>query len=393
MLADRRTLIALAAGHACADFCQGAVPALVPFLVHRRGLSFSDTGLLLLVMSFTSSLLQPAIGAWADRREANWMIPAGVAIGGAGIASVGFLHTLPPMLAAVAVAGLGIALFHPAGARRATQAAGDRPGSGLGIFAMVGSAGFTLAPALLTPSILLFGLRGTLIALPPTLVVATLLQKGGGPGPHPSSPLGGRARPSAVSLGSDRPRAFALLATVASLRAGTYFGLQGFLAAMLIDRLGVSTGTGNAALTVMLAAGAVGTLIGGRLADRYGNRFVLTGALAATPATIVLLQLAPSPAAAIPAAALCGLTVVGGYTSTVVLGQRLLPHHQTLAAGMTLGFAMGAGGITVAALGPLADGAGPAAALWVCAGLAAGGALLAHLLDAPERVASKLSFT
>ena len=45
MSRDRRALGLLAAGHACADLCQGAVPALVPFLVAERGL-FAQTGLL-----------------------------------------------------------------------------------------------------------------------------------------------------------------------------------------------------------------------------------------------------------------------------------------------------------------------------------------------------------
>ena len=37
---------------------------------------------------------------------------------------------------------------------------------------------------------------------------------------------------------------------------------------------------------------------------------------------------------------------------------------------MTLGFAMGAGGLTVAVLGPLADTAGAQAALWISGALA-----------------------
>ena len=49
----------------------------------------------------------------------------------------------------------------------------------------------------------------------------------------------------------------------------------------------------------------------------------------------------------------------------------MLPRRETFAAGMTLGFAMGAGGLTVALLGPLADSAGPQAALWMSGALAA----------------------
>lgn len=123
MSSGRRTLGTLAAGHACADLCQGAVPALVPFLVADRGLSYAQTGLLVLAMSVASSVLQPLVGLWSDRRGASWPVPAGVALAGTGIAALGVAGKFEQMAAAAAVAGLGVALFHPDGARRATGAA------------------------------------------------------------------------------------------------------------------------------------------------------------------------------------------------------------------------------------------------------------------------------
>jgi len=35
---DRRGLAMLASGHACADMAQGAIPALLPFLIDQRGI-------------------------------------------------------------------------------------------------------------------------------------------------------------------------------------------------------------------------------------------------------------------------------------------------------------------------------------------------------------------
>jgi len=357
---DRRQLAILACGHACADSCQGAVPALVPFLVLRGGMDFRATGVLVLVMSVASSLLQPLIGARADRSSMEWAAPTGIALGGLGIAALGVMDGFVPRVIAVAVAGLGVALFHPGGARRATRAAADRPGSGLGMFAVGGSIGFALAPALLTPSVLAFGLKGTLVALVPALAVAALLTR-----THDAPPM---TTPQAAP--SRLPPRFWLLISVSSLRAGAYFGLQAFLAAALIERLDVGTATANAALTVLLVAGGFGTYLGGRLADRYGYEQTLTVALAVTLPAVALIELSPSPALAFPAAGVAGIAVVAGYTSTVVLGQRMLPHRETFAAGMTLGFAMGAGGLTVAMLGLLADAAGPEAALWLSGALA-----------------------
>lgn len=382
-MTDRRRLMALAGGHACADFCQGAVPALVPFLVTRGGMDFKGTGALVLMMSITSSLLQPAIGARSDRAGMAWAVPAGVALGGIGIALLGVVDGFVPRLLAVALAGLGVALFHPAAARRATRAAGDRPASGLGVFAVGGSAGFALAPALLTPAVLVFGLPGTLIALAPAVVVAGLLVRA-----REDTPVGEAARPAPG--GPRVPRRFAVLVSVASFRAGAYFGMQAFLAAALISRFGVATATANAALTVLLVAGAGGTLLGGRLADRFGHERVLVTSLAITLPAVALIEVAPSPAFAFVAAALAGASVVGGYTATVVLGQRMLPQRETFAAGMTLGFAMGAGGLTVAALGPLADSAGPEAALWASGVLAAVAVVPAQRLRARAQEDARL---
>ena len=244
-MTDRRQLAALARGHACADFYQGAVPALVPFLVLRGGMDFKATGVLVLVMSIASSLLQPLIGARADRSGMAWAVPAGVALGGLGIGVLGVLDGFVARVIAVAVAGVGVALFHPGGAGRATRAAAGRPGSGLGMFAVGGSVGFALAPALLTPSVLAFGLNGTLVALIPALAVAALLTTTHDPPPTTTRQAGDTRLPGR----------FWLLISVSSLRAGAYFGLQAFLAAALIERLGVGTATANAALTVLLVAG------------------------------------------------------------------------------------------------------------------------------------------
>jgi len=377
----RRRLALLAAGHACADLCQGAIPALVPFLVADRGLSFTQTGLLVLVMSVTSSVVQPLVGLWSDRHGAAWPVPAGVALAGAGVAALGLVGSFGAATVATATAGAGVALFHPGGARAATEAPGGRrTANGLSVFAVGGSVGFALAPVLLTPAVLVAGLPGSAVVLVPTLAVAAALTRLPALAPPP-----GR---TAACASADRPGPFVLLTVVASLRAGAYFAALAFLAAALIARLGVSPATANAALTALLVTSAAGTLAGGRLADRVGHRAVIAGSLAATVLALAATLAAPTPALGVAAAALLGLVVAASYSATVVLGQELLSARPTLAAGTTLGLAIGAGGLVVAALGPVADAAGPAAALWVVAGLAALGALLSLGLPAPAAVTS-----
>ena len=104
--------------------CQGAVPALFPFLISQRGLSFGATSGLLVTMTVCSSVLQPLFGLIADRTTHSFFMPLGLVLAGAGVAVCGATSDYGLELAAVAVGGLGVGLFHPDAARRARAAAG-----------------------------------------------------------------------------------------------------------------------------------------------------------------------------------------------------------------------------------------------------------------------------
>ena len=294
-MTDRRELTILACGHASADFCQGAVPALVPFLVLRGGIDFKATGVLLLVMSIASSLLQPLIGARADRHSMAWAVPVGVALGGVGIAAVGVVDGFVSRMVAVTSPASAWRSF----IRAAPVSPPAPPLSGqAAAWACSPSAGVSASrsrPALLTPSVLAFGLNGTLVALIPALTVAALLT------------TTRDAPPKATSQAADSglPGHFWLLMSVASLRAGAYYGLQ-TLSRRCADRPSRSRHRHRQrrARRSCCVAGGFGTYLGGRLADRYGYERVLTIALALTLPAVALIELSPSPALALPAAAL-----------------------------------------------------------------------------------------
>src|SRR5256714_11144131 len=83
---DRRAMALLSSGHLATDFSNGALPALLPFLKDRFSLSYTAVGAVILASQASSSLIQPLFGMWSDRRGAMWLLPAGVALGGVGIA-------------------------------------------------------------------------------------------------------------------------------------------------------------------------------------------------------------------------------------------------------------------------------------------------------------------
>jgi FSR family fosmidomycin resistance protein-like MFS transporter len=379
---DRRGLAVLAAGHVCADTAQGAVPALLPFLIDQRGLSYSAATALLLVTSVGSSAIQPLFGLGSDRLALPWLMPLGVLLAGLGIALVGIVDSYVATAAAVAISGVGVAGFHPEGARFANQVSGERRGQGMSLFSLGGNAGFALGPILVTTLVLTLGLRGTvLLAVLPAIVAALIVHEL----PRLRAVAAEKSAHVARSLAEedrdpDDWNAFLRLGGVVALRSGVYFGLQAFVPLWFIHHLGTSEGSGNAALTAMLVAGAVGTFAGGRVVDRLGRRRLVVGSCALSVPLLALLVLAPSPWTAGVLTALVGFVIILTFSITVVMSQEYLPNRLGLASGVSLGLAIGVGGIVAALLGVIADAFGLRTVMWLIVAQAVPMVLLARTL-------------
>jgi hypothetical protein len=61
-----RLLGLLALGHLVIDTNQGSLPALLPYLKAVLGLTYTATGVIVLMANVTSSLIQPLFGFLAD---------------------------------------------------------------------------------------------------------------------------------------------------------------------------------------------------------------------------------------------------------------------------------------------------------------------------------------
>jgi FSR family fosmidomycin resistance protein-like MFS transporter len=366
---DRRSLAALSGGHCAVDLCQGAVPALLPFLIAERHYSYAAAGMLVLAATIGSSLVQPIFGALSDRLTLPWLMPVGPIVAGTGVALIGFAPSFALTLLVTLLSGLGVAAFHPEGARYANYASGDRRGTGMSLFSVGGNTGFALGPILVTPAVLLLGLHGTLILVVPPMIAAAVLA-------FELAHLNRRRRLAVQAeeakraeqpeAGADRWGPFARLGGVVALRSCVYFGLQTFVPIWFVHELGATKTLGNVALTAMLVTGALGTLVGGRLVDRIGRRPVLLGSVILQLPLLVILVLSGT-VAAVGVLALIGFVTIATFSVTVVMGQEYLPRRLGVASGVTLGLGIGIGGVGATALGVLADAAGLPAVMWTIA--------------------------
>ncbi len=358
------------------------MPALIPFLIAQRGYSFGAAGALLLVVTISSSIIQPIFGAVSDRLALSWLMPIGVFLAAIGVAGAGVTTTFPMTALAVGIGGIGIAAFHPEGARYANYSSGNRRGTGMSLFSVGGNAGFAMAPVLITPAVLAFGLSGTALVaiLPAVAAIALAIEL-----PHLKKRTAGAAE-KVATMGRENDRseddwgAFTRLSGLISVRAGVYYGLQTFAPVWLIHEYGLTEAGGNAALAAMLIAGACGTLVGGRIVDRVGRRRVLIGSTLAQIPLLLGFMLAPGGLVAGVLMAGIGFVTVMSFSVSVVMGQEYLPSRLGIASGVTLGLAIGMGGVAAAILGPVADHAGLASAMWAIALLPVASLVLALTL-------------
>ena len=369
-------MTALSAGHLATDFANGALPALLPFLVDRFGLSYTLAAAVMLASTASSSLVQPLFGAWSDRRGAIWLLPAGVALAGIGIALAAAAPAYWLVLLLVVVSGLGVAAFHPEGSKFAAYASGDKRASGMSLFSIGGNLGYALGPTATTPLVLALGLTGGLLLALPVLAVAAALLLAV---PYLSgfAPEAGRA---IAAGGKDRPGALALLLGVIAFRAVAWFGLITFVPLWEVS-LGHSKAHGAHLLSLMLLAGGLGTLAAGPLADRFGRRPVLLAACVATaPLILVYVVVGGIPGAI--ALALVGVSVIGTFGVTMVMSQEYLPSRIGMASGLSIGLSIGLGGIAAVGLGALADSVDLRAAMYAAAAAPLVAVALAALLPA-----------
>ncbi len=361
---DRRSVSLLSAGHFCIDICQGAVPAILPFLIVERHFSYAAAASLVLATSLASSVIQPLFGSLADRFAAPWLMPTGLIVAGLGLAGAGIAVDFWQIVVFMMISGIGVATFHPEAARWVNLVASQKRATGMSLFSLGGNLGFATGPLLTTTLLLVFGLPGTAFLLLPLVIISLALILSF---PRFLSYYKPRSHgdKKTTSSGTDAWGAFSLLTVAVICRSIVFYGINTFLPLYWIAVFHQSKSVGSLALTILLLTGAIGTIISGRVADRYGRRIVvLIGFALLAPIILAFVTLGTlnMPLAFVLLLPL-GLGLFLPASVMIVMGQEYLPSYVGTASGVTLGLAVSVGGIVTPFFGHIADLYGVHAAL------------------------------
>jgi MFS transporter, FSR family, fosmidomycin resistance protein len=351
-----RRLGVLSFGHFVSDLYQGAIPALLPYLVLAHDLSLANASLMVLAFTVTASVTQPGFGWLADKREISWLAPLGLVVCGGAFALIMLTSDLLLHIILACICGGGNAAFHPQAARDVTRLLDHRPSFAISIFMVGGQGGFAIGPLVIAIVLNSFGRGGAALLLLPALIAAGMVFQW-----HASALKGATSTdgvPAPEPAGSNDWTAFSILMGIVLIWSVVSVGTYSYLGLYWTLELGQSAASANFALTAMLIAGVMGMVGGSWLADRSGAVTVVGTGFALSVAALVLVMIAASPGPALIAAIVLGICVYSPFAVIVVLGQRFLPGSTGMASGVTMGLSMSIGGLAAPGLGAVADTAG-----------------------------------
>ena len=371
-----KVLLLLSSGHLVTDLYQGALPVILPFLKAKLLLSYTATGTILLVGTLTSSIIQPLFGYLSDRREKPLLLPLGCLCAGAGLSMLALPSSFALVLPLVVLSGLGIASYHPEGFRTAHFFTGEKRVTGMSIFSVGGNLGFAIGPLLALFVVRTWGFESLpVLAAPAVLFAVTILLSW-----HmiviPRSGAHAAAAAKQDAPGAARWLSLCVLIGVVVMRSWIQVGLLTYIPFYFIDHLKGDILQAGTLVTTFLTGGAIGTLAGAPLADRWGHkRYLVLSMLLSS--LLMPLFFVTEGVLLFAVLGLLGMILISTFSVTIVMAQHLIPQGLGVASGLMAGFAIGTGGICVTLLGVVADHFGVPAALQAVMALPVIGLLLA----------------
>ncbi len=378
-----KVLLLLSCGHMVVDIYQGALPAILPFVKENLGLSYTVTGMILIVGNIASSVVQPLFGFLSDKKEKAFLLPLGVFLAGAGFSLLATTQNYLVILLLVAVSGLGIASYHPEGFKTARFFTGEKMATGMSVFSVGGNAGMALGPIVALSIVNYFGFSSlpwmVLPSLAFTVAIIALRKTVAIPKVEASA-----ASKAPLQKPEGAHRALFIIICVIIMRTWTQMGLMTYIPFYHINFLKGDPVVAGKLVSMLLVGGVFGTLAGSPLADRWGHRFWLRLSMLGSAVLFPFIFYFQG-FMLLATVTLLGMILISTFSVTVVMGQNLLPRNLGVASGLLVGFAIGAGGIGVTLLGVIADHFGVPFALKCIGTLPVAGFLISLMLQYPVR--------
>lgn len=352
-------LLMVSLGHLLNDMFQAVIPAIYPMIKESLGLSFMQIGAITLTNQVTSSLLQPVVGYFSDKHPRPYGLVVGMCFTLTGLLLLSFAESFPLVLLSVAFVGVGSSVLHPESSKVARLASGGAKGMAQSIFQIGGNVGRAFGPIAVALIVVPHG-QGSIrwIALFAVVAIWVLAKICSWYKKQLEVYGCGKSQFDVEndSRLSKHQIVVALLVLLILVFSKNFYtaNIQSYLTFYMIDKFGLSVTASQYVLFAFLVSTAIGLLIGGKLGDIYGRKYVIWVSILGSSPFALLLPYCDLTWTII-LVILVGMVMSSAMPAILVYGTELLPGNVGMIAGAFFGLSFGLGGIGSAVFGWLAD--------------------------------------
>lgn len=361
---DTRGTLTVAGAHFAHDLYSAFLGPLIPAVQEKLAVPLFVASLMVPAQRLPS-VVQPLIGAWADRTSKRWFVILSPGVAALSISAVGLAPNVALILLLLFVSGLAAAAFHAPAVALMGEYGGLRVGRAMSFFMFGGDASRAIGPLVITAAISWFTLEGSFVVLVFGVAASIILfftidttasdqaaqqRRGNGVAVRPL--LRARSRMITGLFGS-------------SFMVVFYTAPFNYLLVAYLQDIGHTSWYSGLALSLFFGAGAIGGMAGGTLSDRLGRRNVIAGSLLLTaPILYLFLTFAETSVVALVFVVLGGIVGMANRPIQLALAQDLLPEARAQMSGFMLAFNFVVASLVTLGVSGLSDLIGLTTVMW-----------------------------
>ena len=361
---DQRGTLTVSGAHFAHDLYSSFLGPLIPAVQEKLGVSLFVASLMIPAQQMPS-IIQPFVGAWADRTSKRWFVVLAPAVAALAVSSVGLAPHVGLIVLLLIASGLASAAFHAPAIALVGEYGGTKTGRAMSYFMFGGEASRSIGPLIITAAISWFTLEGSFVVAVFGVAASIILYF------------------TVDTTKSDTEAAERLQQNIAirpllRKRIRWLTGLFGFnlmistfnapFSFFLVKYLlveGRSEWFAGMSLSIFFAAGGFGGLIWGPLSDRIGRRRVLYLSLAFSPAIVWgYLLLEHVNGLGLVMLVLAGIFSMASRPIMLAIAQEILPESRAQMSGLMLAFGFVSMSLITMAFGAIGDAVGVDTAIW-----------------------------
>jgi len=350
---NKAKLIAISAGHFMNDFYIAIVTPIL--FVFKEALSFTmaQQGFIAFALTASTTWLQPLIGFMLNKHLKTWFLTLSIVWISFWISISGLVTDYVLLVTVLVLGGIASALYHPLGNEVAIKLNTRQPGTSLSVFMMVGTLGVSIAPLVSIPIVTRYGLDKLIYFMIPGLIVAIIMYFTKIHQIDSLEKTTNKLDKWYKTIKTNTLKYIIILALISAFKRWIRISLIAYGAQLFIAK-SMNSDLFTLTLFIHYFLAIFGTLAGGILSDKFGNKKIfLLSMILGTICVGLIIHL--SGIAAILAFVLIGPLLAASNPINVVMAREHMPENTTFATGVVAGLGGGFGGFGALLQGYLAD--------------------------------------